>query len=789
MKSSKFLYTFAFALLLVLTVNAQQSGPNSTHSLNSRLISEDFFQTTERDSLSLWREQVLLHTDAEIYKPQQNLFFKAYVLTGPNELRVSASDVLRVELLDQNGNLVSNQYHKIQSGSANGAIEIPKKLEDGTYYLRAYTRWMLNYGEENLPSKALKITNESNEFTFADGDMTIAPEGGVIVVGLENKVILSNLSGNTIVGQIVDENGKVISSITNYEDGLATFNFTPQTGKSYYFKPGSGEQLSPIEAQDEGILLQANAIETNSLKVRVQATDAMMANSYKVKGTKNGLTYFETPITFENGKRSFELEIPKKGLPQGIMNLEVSDEYNQIWTKRPVYIQSGDLNITVDKEAIVEDSNNKRLRYRVKVSDAEGNPVTTELSLSVREEESINSSVSDMKRNSNFLTDLKVLAGRDLHGELPKKNIETPDNIKYSFQNGLEFYGQAYDFNNTLLKNKDIQVFVNNENEVEVKEVATNDDGLFSLTGLQLDGEVTLTFRREGKNTMEKLVKVIPYEYEVPELNLGKELTTSTPKIQKSKQFIPKKRLVDFDFADKPANLIPLEEVTLVGKKRLSKVTKSVYNITPSRVAYQSEERPKTIPQLFLGIPGVYVTNLGDIERVSVSLPQSYGLGPVLWVLDGIPLVQPDQASIDNATTPLAEIMSLVSFIDVERIELLRGADAGVFGSRAGGGVILIYTKSGAYSSEYIARKDAQTTFEGYEIPIAFDDYLEVISRKRKLKENNKTLFWNPSLVTNENGEATFEFEVLHEDSSLMIDVKAVTEEGKRASYTTSLQE
>ena len=85
------------------------------------------------DSLVLWKEQVALHLNKDVVMPRDILFFKAYMLTGPKHLRVSGSSVLKVELLDEKGELVKSQNHIIEKGTSIGSFEIPKKTAAGNY--------------------------------------------------------------------------------------------------------------------------------------------------------------------------------------------------------------------------------------------------------------------------------------------------------------------------------------------------------------------------------------------------------------------------------------------------------------------------------------------------------------------------------------------------------------------------------------------------------------------------------------------------------------------------------
>ena len=147
-ESKYFFPLFIIFLSNVIFCHAQMGGPNQV-SLEKSFERDDSFwlQASELDSLITWQERIVLHVDKSIIAKEEPIFFKAYAMTGPNRVRASSSNVLKVELLNKEQETVVSQYHKIEEGMAVGAMLIPKKLDNGSYTLRAYTRWIQNYGE------------------------------------------------------------------------------------------------------------------------------------------------------------------------------------------------------------------------------------------------------------------------------------------------------------------------------------------------------------------------------------------------------------------------------------------------------------------------------------------------------------------------------------------------------------------------------------------------------------------------------------------------------------------
>ena len=128
------------------------------------------------------------------------------------------------------------------------------------------------------------------------------------------------------------------------------------------------------------------------------------------------------------------------------------------------------------------------------------------------------------------------------------------------------------------------------------------------------------------------------------------------------------------------------------------------------------------------------------------------------------------------SSSPLSQIMAMANDRDIERIELLKGPEASIFGSRAAGGVFIIYTRTGN-ELEYVRRKDGQLVFEGYTTTLDFEEYKESLSRRKEEKIN--LLYWNPQLETDENGEATITIPLPSDNSGIKIEASTISLDGK----------
>ena len=93
------------------------------------------------------QEKVYLHFDNNCYFQGDTIWYKAYVVLADDNSPKPLSKILYVELLNEQGYLVERQQLAIDnSGQANGQFAIADSAFAGFYEVRAYTKWMLNFG-------------------------------------------------------------------------------------------------------------------------------------------------------------------------------------------------------------------------------------------------------------------------------------------------------------------------------------------------------------------------------------------------------------------------------------------------------------------------------------------------------------------------------------------------------------------------------------------------------------------------------------------------------------------
>lgn len=800
MKKKLLLLTTALSLSAFLHAQGDSQAPEFGGLPAPAMVFQD---RTVVDSLALWEEHVYLHMDREQAEAGEAIFFKAYLYNGPTRKRFSPSGVLRLELRDSKNALVSTQYHPVEQGSGEGVLKLPKKLKDGSYEVLAYTRWMKNYGEQQFYRKTIQV-GEDPELQGAvenlgERRLEFYPEGGRLLAGISNRLVLTSQSPNgeygSVAGSIVDGMGQKVVEVQPYAKGYGLAIFQPEAGKTYSFKPAEGPTRELPQILDKGYALRVNTLSPEKLRIEVRATESLEGVPVVLEGKKDGQSYFVHVLEFEDGVAA--LDISKAALPHGLMSFSLKGMDQVAWAERPVWIDSK-TELTIEAQPI----NSKRskegeMAFRIKVTDAEGNPVQTDLSAAVNTQTpqshwgieqylkpiAIDAELTD-ERSIRFLEDLKAqsLASGSAERELPSE-------IRYPVERSLELHGTVYDLDNRLLANTKIQMMAASDSDLVIRELETDAAGVLHVKGIDVTGETQFIFRTKGEEQTQRLVKMRPVEEPSKPKRAGQERATAAEaestgegelveskiyrKTQRKKEFVESTAPVPFD----TTGVIQLKEVTIedLWKREQEKVP-SLYGIQPNPfdVVYQDPEKPVPMERLVLKIPGVQVQWTGG-GTLPVVYHNRRGGGRILWVVDG-QIIRFD----DPAYSPL----TFVTALDILRIEfIMDSGQAAVFGVQAPTGVILVYTRSGNFL-DYVNRKEGGLNFKGYEPAQEFETYVAERRKDRKLRKTDMpTLYWNPTLVTDKNGEAIIRFSTPEEVEKVALSIETLTTDGRVGSF------
>ncbi|MBR5475977.1 MAG: hypothetical protein IKV17_04070 [Bacteroidaceae bacterium] len=239
-----------FAILSLFSIPATQAQD----------MVDEWAKTVLIKSRSLQSERVYLHFDNSAYYLGESIWFKAYVTSGNYDYPTRISRVLYVELVSPEGYVVETKKYKIDAdGSCNGEFELHTNLLSGFYEIRAYTRYMTNWGKEAVFSRVFPIFDKVNADNWdfknmldrkrgatssnklineeeSDANLRFYPESGNLVEGIESKVAfeLKGLAGCYVNDTItIYENNKVLSKVAPSHNGKGIFKITPKGNSKY----------------------------------------------------------------------------------------------------------------------------------------------------------------------------------------------------------------------------------------------------------------------------------------------------------------------------------------------------------------------------------------------------------------------------------------------------------------------------------------------------------------------------------------------------------------------------
>ncbi len=121
---------------------------------------DSLYRKVEAFGIVLPQEKVYLHLDNTCYFLGDTIWYKGYVTQSNTGTLTTMSRILYVDLLTPDGYLVERQQLEMPNGMTHGMFVLEDSLYAGYYELRAYTRWMLNFGKCEYP----RINDKANGF-------------------------------------------------------------------------------------------------------------------------------------------------------------------------------------------------------------------------------------------------------------------------------------------------------------------------------------------------------------------------------------------------------------------------------------------------------------------------------------------------------------------------------------------------------------------------------------------------------------------------------------------------
>lgn len=740
------------------------------------------------------QQKIHIHTDKDVYKVGETVWMKAYLLKATSMLPDTTSKEIYVDLLDMYNRPCKHLILKNYRGFSVGDLALSDSLMEGNYQLRAYSGWMRNFDPdfffyktisvknpnyENVVSKSklkeIKQLNSNWKIKESETSITFFPEGGSLIAGLPANVAFKaeNGWGNAIAlkGVILDNKGNQVVSFETSHEGMGVFKFTPQPGTLYKAQitldNGEIEKVALPEPLPTGVALTVDPSTLSNIRILIQsnkpqADDA--SNEIIIVGQSRGVvTYVSKGIV----KDKLLSVIPKKVFPSGVAQITLFDYRGEPICERLVFIDH--LKDQASQVKLTNINSTDSMFLNIKLM--QNTPATGNFSVSV-----IDKVMNPASSSINILTNLLLTA--DLKGRI--------NNPLYYF-----------DKNNTdASKHLDLVMMTNGWRRFVWKEVMGDkyhplvypSDGGLSIKGRLVsnssepfyNSKVVFSFPENNSYKIE----TSPDSKGMFELRIMDFEDTVKAKVSTYKTNSGKADgiLIDDDATIvTPGKSFPTYVKEQYDKDKISINSRKENAESKKRNKGRSEDEDISRPY---GAPSSYLIIGEDANNYSSVLQYMQGR------LSGVDVVGSDVVIrgvktllgssqplfiLDGATVDLNTVLAL-SPLALERIDVLKGPDASVYGSRGANGVILFYTKrtrlpkSGSIEFNMVGYHKIREFY----IP-PYDSW----TYKPSDYQIPRTIYWNPFVVTNASGEASLRFKKKSPAEKYTIVLEGMTDSGE----------
>lgn len=114
-------------------------------------------------SSAAFAEKIYLQLDADVYTPDDTIWFKAVVAESAGHRPSAASGVLHVELIGPDEQVMDRKRIKLTGGVGSGGFKLKESYVQGDYLVRAYTEWNRNFGTDFMFQTYVKIFPTNRE--------------------------------------------------------------------------------------------------------------------------------------------------------------------------------------------------------------------------------------------------------------------------------------------------------------------------------------------------------------------------------------------------------------------------------------------------------------------------------------------------------------------------------------------------------------------------------------------------------------------------------------------------
>jgi TonB-dependent SusC/RagA subfamily outer membrane receptor len=630
----------------------------------------------------------------------------------------------------------------------------------------------IKIGENTSVEKSIPIKSTSDAV-----DVQFFPEGGSLVQDVRSRIAFKALGadglGKPISGYVQDNEGKKVALIKTYHLGMGTFTITPFAGKTYEavvkFEDGSERNIKLPLAIAEGATLSVNNLANDSILVKVATNNSFLEKNlnkaFTVVAQNSGNILYTAKSQLSS--LAFAAKLDKSRFLAGINQITLFDENMQPIAERLVFIAPKDTLKVAIKPNKSTYTQRGKTTLAIQALSPTGKPVIGSFSLSVVDANMVNVPIDEQE---NILTNLILTS--DIKGyvenpnyyltDINEEKIIATDVLmltqgwrRFSWKNLAIERTNVYKAEKTLsisgkvtrgkspVENGTVTIFSSGKNPLLVQ-AKTNALGEFMVDSLYFPDSTKFVVQARNEKGR-KYVDIELYNTSFPVVIKNENQADLTININDSMTAYLKNSKSQYEEWLKNGIVnrsILLGEVVVVDKKPVVNESSSNLNGAGNADKVLTEKDLQNATSLDMALQG-------RVAGLMIQNGIAYIRGSQAQIImDGI-YVEPD-------------FLNTIPISDVESVEILKSIGyTAIYGSRGGGGVIVITTKRGKpgyVSNVYVPGVITYQPLglfkeKEFYVPNYADPKLNT-----SVADLRTTIYWNPNIITDSLGNASISF-------------------------------
>ncbi len=784
-----------------------------TAAVQSQTVSINSVQNTlESLANNFPQEKIYVQFDKPSYAPGETIWCKAYIMSGSDPSEISKA--VYIDFISTTGRVLKHCVSPVLQAGGSGDYAIPLEFKDDIVYVKAYTKWMLNFDSSFLFRKTLHIIQPKpmakKQAATTQTDIQFLPEGGNIIESVETNIAFKavHFDGTParVSGAVFNNNNNKVADIKTVHDGMGTFLLTANNGETYTAKwkddLGNNYETKLPAAKTSGVTLKV-VVEPKVRAFTVQRSDNAPANFQKlyiiatmqqhlVYGA--GVNLSQVPVTGGS--------IPVAGLPSGILQITLFDSNWVAIAERITFINNkeysfepevGFAQLGIEKRKantlVIHTDDSLTANLSVAVTDAgigidSTDDITSRLLLTGDIKGNVYHPYYYFKDSSDTLQqqlDLVMLTNgwRRINWERTVQN-KFPE-LKY--QNEADYLsvgGKVYGATDVQLKQGAfILLIINNTKDTanRFEQVLVDPSGRFSQPNIILYDTTKIYYRISGNDNFANS-SVIDFDNSLAASKIVTADTAANAFLADTATENYKRRLAEEELrAAKFRQGTTLADVVVKTKTKSPMQQLDEKYASPlfsSGDAYQFDVLNDPFGKSAIS---VFQYLQGKVPGLQITTAGSPGGGASVTWRGGTPAFFLDENPTD------VNMLSGINMNDIAYVKVLRPPFVGAIGGGANGAIAIYTRKGGDVVSKSTGKGIPFKVVIGYtEQKDFYSPNYDTYSEKNEDKDLRTTLYWAPNVLTNPSNN-TIRLKFYNNDfsQSFRVIVEGITADGKIA--------